>query len=138
MAKSTTKTEKVNTKSKTNEEILNETDYVLSAVELIKKAKKPNKKSIEAMIDIIGAIQTLEKELSDKKESLKDIVKVYMKGKDLSEVMSDIYMAKYSEYESESFDTTRFKKEKPKMYSQYLKVTCKTRFTVDNKKATVK
>ena len=136
MAKSMTKTEKTN--NKTNQEIINETDYVLSAVELIKKAKNPNKKSIEAMIDIIGAIQTLEKELSDKKDSLKDIVKSYMKGKDLSEVMSDIYVAKYTEYESESFDTTRFKKEKPKMYAQYIKITDKTRFTVDNKKATVK
>ena len=120
MAKSMTKTEKTN--NKTNQEIINETDYVLSAVELIKKAKNPNKKSIEAMIDI----------------SLKDIVKSYMKGKDLSEVMSEIYVAKYTEYESESFDTTRFKKEKPKMYAQYIKITDKTRFTVDNKKATVK
>ena len=112
---------------------LNEQVAVLKVTKTAIKKQTPSE--ILEAIKLVGQIQALEKELGDAKNALKDSIKNIMKNTKMEEIVSGEFKASCSEYTSDSFDTTLFKKEKPKMYEKYLKTTNKTRFSVDTAKA---
>lgn len=100
------------------------------------KIKKEIPSEILKAVKMVGYIQALEEELGKAKKDLKETIKGLMANTQLAEIISEGYKATYTEFDSDTFDTTLFKKEHAKMYAKYLKTIEKTKFEVKAAKAT--
>ena len=90
--------------------------------------------TIKAYIKKVAEIQAEEKRLADEKKKLKADILAYMKQNKLDELVVNQSKAIYTQYESQTFDSTLFKAERPKLYEKYLKTQTKERFEVKDAK----
>ena len=75
-------------------------------------------------------LQAQIKELESQADALRQEMIREMDTQQLEEVHAGEYTIRYSLYESSRFDATRFKNEKPDLYSTYTKKTVSARFQV--------
>lgn len=112
-----------------------ELNNLVSALKVTKKMMdKQVPSEILNAIELVGQIQALEKQLGDAKDALKQSVRSIMETTKTDEIVSGEFKAIYSEYTSDTFDKTAFKKDHKKMYENYLKTQNKTRFEINGAK----
>lgn len=90
----------------------------MTTIEMISK--------VEELKELEALIKTAEKEV----EALKDEIKVEMLKQKKDEIMVGRYTIRWTNVESDRFDTTMFKRVMPDMYNMYIKHTHSKRFSI--------
>lgn len=87
---------------------------------------------IISKIEELKSYEELAKEAAAAIESLKDELKQLMNDQNLAELEAGKYILRYTTYQSDRFDSTRFKKEHGDLYREYTKPSTSKRFTVSD------
>lgn len=90
----------------------------MSTSELVKKVREL--KELRALAD----------ELAAEMLSLEDDIKETMTERGVEELCVDVYKIRWQTVESSRFDSAKFKKAMPELYSQYTKQTSSRRFSI--------
>ena len=87
---------------------------------------------IISKVEELKGLEELAKEAAAAIESLRDELKQVMNDRNLAELEAGKYIIRYTTYQSDRFDTTRFKKDHGDLYRDYTKPTTSKRFTVSD------
>lgn len=85
---------------------------------------------ITSKIEKLQEWEALIKEAEQEAESLRDEIKREMLSRNTEELTSGKFIVRWTSVLTQRFDSTRFKKDLPDVYTAYVKQTTSRRFTI--------
>lgn len=86
--------------------------------------------NLEETIKSIRALESKEKELKELRQEQETIVKKFMDNAGVEELSIAGFTVRYTKFIKNQFDTSKFKLLHAKLYSQFIKHTNGTRFSI--------
>ena len=94
------------------------------------EARKQEEARIVSKIEALQELEELIDEAKAEAEKLKDELKAEMKKRDVEELKAGKYILRWTEYISNRFDSSTFKKLFPTTYAEFTKNVTSRRFTI--------
>ncbi len=86
--------------------------------------------AIEKMIEELKDLEALEEELKREIESVKNNLKAELEERNVEALNTGRYIVRFTPVTTSRFDSTRFKKDLPDIYKEYLKEVISKRFSI--------
>ena len=88
-------------------------------------------KDIEGKARELQELRRMKEELEAEITNLEDTIKAEMTARQTEDIIAGAYRIKWTSYQSNRFDSTRFKKDHAELAEAYTKITASRRFSIN-------